>query len=548
MTAEEKWQVRARIAGQIERLHWLILLRWIGLLGLVLATGVATQVSGYTQVLLPPWLLLPIAILYNLGFRWWLRRTERSAWPIEKVERHLHWQAYLQPSFDMVALCVLVYLNGGVECPTLYIPLLAVLFAAIVLPLAGVFIVANLGVALLAIMAVGEYQGWIPHVDFLREPFQHGLYQDPRAILGTLLTMAIVLNLVAFLLSNLGQRLDRAEEHALELLTRLQQQVGDAAGQLARSSGEMRHGAEEVSLVAEQIATTVTQIAQGAGEQAGQLEHLSRNLEHLESAGRRIAEGSQETHQASEDAVATTDRGRQAAQEATTRMQEIARVFAQAEEALLDLTQRSEQIAEVALAIDRFAERTDLLALNAGIEAARAGEHGRGFAVVAGEVKKLAASSSASAEQVAAMVAQVQAEITNVVGSVQAGRQRVHDGQEAIATLREVLDGMAAVITRAAELAGTMEHLSHQQQESYQEIVRAVARLASTAEETAAGAEETAAAVEEQVASFSEFSTAVKELAALANQLDQAVALLYSENDASPAAASTTDESPNAGG
>jgi methyl-accepting chemotaxis protein len=548
MTSEENWQVRARIEGQIKRLHWLIRLRWVGLLGLALATGVVTQLSGYTRWLLLPWFLLPVAILYNGGFLLWLRRTERSTWPIDRIERHLRWQAYLQPCFDMIALCVLVYVNGGVECPTIYIPLLAVLFAAIVLPLAGVFIVANLGVALLAIITVGEFQGWIPHFEFLRDPYLHGFYQDPGVALGVFMAMAIVLNLAAYLMSSLGQRLNQAEQRALQLLGQLRRQVGDAAGQLARSSGEMRHGAEEVNLVAEQIATTVSQIAQGAGEQAGQLEHLSRNLEHLESAGRRIAEGSRETHQASEDAVATTDRGSQAVLEATARMQEIARVFAQAEEALLDLTQRSEQITEVALAIDRFAERTDLLALNAGIEAARAGEHGRGFAVVAGEVKKLAASSSASAEQVAAMVAQIQAEITNVVGSVQAGRQRVHDGQEAIATLREVLDGMAAVITRAAELAGTTEHLSNQQQKSYQEIVRSMARLASAAEETAAGAEETAAAVEQQVASFSEFSTAVKDLAALANQLDQVVANLYNEEGESPSTESAAGEGLSLGG
>lgn len=531
MSAERAtWEDRDRLRGQIERLRGLINIRWVAVFG-VAAASVATELVGYKLSIWPPWSLVPGVIGYNVLFLWWLRRTGRAyqeeAYAYSRLERSLRWQGYLQALCDMMAMILLVYLDGGVEYPLFYAPLLAVMLSSLILPLRGLLIQANFGAALFALMALGEYQGWVPHVIALQPPYRYGLYLDLPAVLARVLSTVVMLNVAAFLMSRLAQRMNQAEEHTRHLLGRLRRQVGAASRRLAHASQDMHQSAQEVNLVAEQIAVTVQEIAQGAGEQAGQLERLSRSLDHLFDAARRIDEGARETHEASENAVSTADRGRQAAVEATGRMGEVARDFARAEEALADLARRSEEIAEVALAIDRFAERTDLLALNAGIEAARAGEHGRGFAVVAGEVKKLAASSSSSAEQVAGMVVQVQDEIKRVVGSVQAGIERVQEGREAIATLQEVVDGMGAVVSQAAELAGTMDHLSNQQIQSHREIVRAVENLASTAEETAAGAEETAAAVEEQVATFADFGKAVDDLAGLAAQMDQALTSLY---------------------
>lgn len=80
-----------------------------------------------------------------------------------------------------------------------------------------------------------------------------------------------------------------------------------------------------------------------------------------------------------------------------------------------ELMDMSKRIKSFVSKIADMAKKTNLLALNAGIEAARAGEAGKSFSVVANEIKELSTNSNQSAEDITAILTNINERTTEVI-------------------------------------------------------------------------------------------------------------------------------------
>ena len=118
------------------------------------------------------------------------------------------------------------------------------------------------------------------------------------------------------------------------------------------------------------------------------------------------------------------------------------------EKAVVELRESSGQMHGALKSVDRIAQHTRLLSLNASIEAARAGEAGRAFAVVVEEVKRLADSTGQSThlieermEEIAASVTRVAA-VTAADGDV-ASTSSTSGGARTVVAVNHEVRGMA---------------------------------------------------------------------------------------------------------
>jgi methyl-accepting chemotaxis protein len=319
------------------------------------------------------------------------------------------------------------------------------------------------------------------------------------------------------------EQLARAMDDMGSRLRVVVQAVNGEATQIGNNATDFSAVSEELAASSGEISSAMVRIAASADQQVQGMEKADALLSSLKS----IAESNAK---ASARVVMLGDRIRELAAhhradvtEAGTTLLGIREVVATSGAQVQELARLSEPITAFIDLIRQISSQTNLLALNAAIEAARAGEHGRGFAVVAVEVRRLADSSAAAAEDVAKTVQYVRKQVREVSLTMEAGSDRVQ-GIESVATsaaraLEEISEAIREVHIAASEVA--------REAAANREIVEQVGlrtqEASQAATEHASASEQVSAAAEEQSASTGEMASAAGDLLQAANRLTSLV-------------------------
>lgn len=320
-------------------------------------------------------------------------------------------------------------------------------------------------------------------------------------------------------IGHLAQSFNAMSDNLRKLITKM----ASTSEQVAASSEELTANASQSAESAVQVADTAGEVSKNMDIQLDDIDKAKKNVDSVFNDVSNMAAKAKTVTQASSDTAAAAQEGSRLMDEAILRMGEIEKNVMASAAMVRKLGENSQAIGQIVEAISSISDQTNLLALNAAIEAARAGEAGRGFAVVAEEVRKLAAESQSSAEEIRNRIGSIQADTQQTVDAMEKGTNEVVDGTKAIrqvgAQFQGILDMVNDIQKQMAEIQSSVDTVSN----GATEIVQAVDEIDSISRKTADNTKVISSETEQQSASNEEIAAASKSLADLAMEMQEAI-------------------------
>lgn len=146
-----------------DRIAWLIQLRWLAVVGTLIAITVANQLMPRVLPLVELVGVAAFIGIYNVLFYVYAHALRAQPDPRKRVAHSIRF-AYVQIGLDLVCLTLLLHYAGGAENLFWAFYVLHIIIASILLPRHAAFLYAGLATLLYGGMVIMEYLGIIPHV------------------------------------------------------------------------------------------------------------------------------------------------------------------------------------------------------------------------------------------------------------------------------------------------------------------------------------------------------------------------------------------------
>ncbi len=265
-------------------------------------------------------------------------------------------------------------------------------------------------------------------------------------------------------------------------------QIRHAGIQVTSSITEIAASTREQEATANEHAATASEIAASTNQIAATSANLMRTMKQVNSLTLNAAAAAEDGHSGLVNIDTTMVRMEDSTGSIVNK--------------LSVLSEKAGDIAGVVKTINKLADQTNLLSLNAAIEAEKAGEYGTGFSVVATEIRRLADQTAVATYDIEQMVQGVQSAVSSsVMGidkfakEVRVSVENIRDGSERIEgvieqvqvlkpqimTISEGIEAQSLGAKQISEATGQMNNAAQQSAESIGQVSQTIDRLQQAA-------------------------------------------------------------------
>lgn len=203
--------------GLVERLFWLVKLRWMAVAGVLIAILFCGLSLKWTLPFLPLYALAGFLAASNIAYIILLNRFSSVCKILGSAEENIgqfgiiNWIANIQISSDLIILIGLIHFSGGIENPFIFYSIFHMIIASILLSRRESFLQATFVAALFGMMTGAEYFGVLPHYR-LGGVFVIDQYKNLAYIGGIAFVFVTTLYIAVYMATSISCRLRQREK------------------------------------------------------------------------------------------------------------------------------------------------------------------------------------------------------------------------------------------------------------------------------------------------------------------------------------------------
>jgi len=255
-------------------------------------------------------------------------------------------------------------------------------------------------------------------------------------------------------------------------------QLNNLVSKVQQSGIQVNSSATEIAATAKQQEATVSEQAASTNEIMATVTEISATNKELLRTMEEIADVSETTAGAAADGQNSLSRMEEAMRHMRSSTDNIASKLA-------ILNEKAGNINTVVTTINKVADQTNLLSLNAAIEAEKAGEYGKGFAVVATEIRRLADQTAVATWDIEQMVKEMQSAVS---AGVMGMDKFSDDVSRSVDEIGQIGGQLGTIIVEVQALTPRFENVTEGMQSQSlgsEQITESMIQLNDTAHQTA---------------------------------------------------------------